>query len=176
MKNYQPDNITLHTLNASSTTGHLAFGSQHLRCALGRSGISARKHEGDGATPCGLMSLLSVYYRPDRLKRPKTGLPIYPLNPTMGWCDDPHDANYNQPVPWPYRASAEHLWREDHLYDLVVILDFNLGPRKKYAGSAIFWHLARNNFSPTEGCIAIEKKEMLKLLEICRPGTRLVVC
>ncbi len=176
MKNYQPNNITLHTLNAASTTAVLSFGSRHLRCSLGRSGIRSRKHEGDGATPRGKMALVEVYYRPDRLKRPKTGLPVFPLNPTMGWCDDPRDPNYNQPVPWPYTASAEHLWRKDHLYDLLVVLDFNLVPRKKHRGSAIFWHLCHHNFFPTEGCIAIERKEMLKLLERCGPGTRLVVC
>jgi len=175
MKNYQPNNIILHTLNASSTTAVLSFGSRRLRCSLGRSGIKSRKHEGDGATPRGSMSLLRVYYRPDRLRRPKTGLPVFPLNPAMGWCDDPRDPNYNQPVPRPYATSAEHLWREDHLYDLMVILDFNLFPRKKHSGSAIFWHLSHNNFSPTEGCIAIEKKEMLKLLERCSPGTRIIV-
>ncbi len=176
MKNYQPNNILLHTLNAASTTAVLSFGSRHLRCSLGRSGIRSRKLEGDGATPRGKMALVEVYYRPDRLKRPKTGLPAFPLTPTMGWCDDPRDPNYNQPVPWPYTASAEHLWRKDHLYDLIVILDFNLFPRKKHRGSAIFWHLCHHNFTPTEGCIAIEKKEMLKLLERCDSGTRLVVC
>ncbi len=93
----------------------------------------------------------------------------------MGWCDDPTDANYNQSVPWPYTTSAEHLWREDHIYDLIVVLDFNLAPCRKGRGSAIFWHLARDNFSPTAGCIAIEKKEMIKLLERCGPETRLIV-
>lgn len=176
MKNYQPNNITVHTLNASSTTGVLSFGSKHMRCALGRGGISSQKHEGDGATPRGKMALVEVYYRPDRLKRPKTGLPVFPLGPAMGWCDDPNDRNYNQLVPWPYRASAEHLWRRDHLYDLIVVLDFNFGVRKRYAGSAIFWHLAHDDFSPTEGCIAIEKKEMIKMLEKCGPETRLLVC
>ncbi len=176
MKNPQPNTIILHTLNATSTTGTLSYGFQHLRCSLGRAGIKSRKHEGDGATPRGFLPLLWVYYRPDRLMRPTTGLPTYPLTPAMGWCDDSHDANYNQPVPWPYSASAEHLWREDHIYDLIVVLDFNINPCTKGRGSAIFWHLSHNNFSPTAGCIAIKKKEMLKVLQNCSPTTGIIVC
>jgi len=175
MKNYQLNNITLHTLNASSTTGILSFGHQTLPCSLGRGGITSNKHEGDRATPRGKWPLLWVYYRPDRLRRPKTSLPAYPLTPDMGWCDEPIDANYNQPVPWPYKSSAEQLWREDHIYDLIVVLGYNLAPCRKGRGSAIFWHLAHNNFSPTAGCVAIWKKEMLKLLERCGPETRLIV-
>jgi len=175
MKKFQPDTIILHTLNATATTGALSFGSRHLRCSLGRAGTTSRKHEGDGATPRGSMPLLWVYYRPDRLTRPKTALPTYPLNPAMGWCDDPLDANYNQPVPWPSSTSAEHLWREDHIYDLIVVLDFNINPCSKGRGSAIFWHLSRNDFSPTAGCLAIEKKEMIKLLQSCGPGTRIII-
>jgi len=175
MNNYQPDNIILHTISATSTTGILSFGHHSLPCSLGRSGIKWLKREGDGATPPKHMPLMWVYYRPDRLRRPKTRLPVYPLNTAMGWCDDPRDPNYNQPVPWPYAASAERLWREDHVYDLIVVLGFNLDPCRKYAGSAIFWHLSHENFSPTAGCIAIKKKEMIKLLERCGPRTQIVV-
>lgn len=175
MKNYQLNIITLQTLNASSTTGILSFGTQHIACSLGKGGINPQKREGDGATPIGNMSLLWVYYRPDRLPRPKTWLPTYPLSPTMGWCDEPRDANYNRRVSWPYNASAEQLWREDNIYDLIVVLDFNLHPRRKSAGSAIFWHLARDDFSPTAGCLAIEKIEMIKLLERCGSKTTIVV-
>lgn len=175
MNNYQLNNITLHTLKASATTGILSFGFQHLPCSLGRSGIKSRKYEGDGATPRGSMFLQYVYYRPDRLRRPKTALPVIPLTPTMGWCDEPGNPNYNQPVPWPYEASAEHLWREDHIYDLIVVLDFNLYPCRKCAGSAIFWHLAHDDFSPTAGCLAIEEKQMIKLLERCGHKTRVII-
>ena len=175
MTNYQLNNITLHTLNPKAATGVLLAGSRHLPCALGKSGIASRKYEGDGATPRGRMSLLRVYYRPDRLRPPKTGLPALPLNPQMGWCDDPRDPNYNRPVPWPYTASAEQLWRQDHIYDLIVILGFNHFPCKKGSGSAIFWHLARPDFSATAGCIAIKKREMIKLLEYCNRATRLII-
>ena len=175
MKNYQLHTITLHALNATSTTGVLSLGARNLPCSLGKSGSGSRKREGDGLTPQGTLPLLWLYYRPDRLRRPKTLLPVYPLTQSMGWCDDPRDPNYNQPVPWPYQSSAEHLWRQDHIYDLIVVLGFNFNPCRKHNGSAIFWHLSRDNFSPTAGCIAIEKKEMLKLLERCGPQTRLIV-
>ena len=175
MKNNHHTRITLQTLNTSSTTGILSFAAQRLRCSLGRGGIKSIKREGDGATPRCIMPLLWVYYRPDRLSRPKTRLPTYPLNPAMGWCDDPYDANYNKPVPWPYTASAEHLWRDDHIYDLIVVLGFNILPNKKHCGSAIFWHLSREDFSPTAGCIAIKKNEMIKLLEKCSLKTKVAV-
>jgi len=174
MKNYQLNNIILHTLNASSRTGVLSFASRQVPCCLGSAGIVSRKHESDGGTPRGILPLLRVYYRPDRVKRPKTQLPVYPLANTHGWCDEPRDPNYNQLVTWPYAASAEHLWRQDHIYDIIVVLGYNLRPCKKSAGSAVFWHLARDDFSPTAGCLAINKAEMIKMLELCGPKTRLL--
>lgn len=175
MKNNQLYKITVHTLNASASTGRLLFGNRYLPCSLGRGGIRATKHEGDGATPRGNMQMHRLYFRPDRLRRPKSGLPTHALHPAMGWCDAPDDPNYNQLVSWPYQASAERLWRQDHIYDLFVVLGYNISPRKKFRGSAIFWHLAREDFSPTLGCIAIQKGEMIKLLEICTTQTSIIV-
>lgn len=175
MKSDQLNNISLKTRRASAVTGIISFGNQHHFCTLGRSGISAFKHEGDGATPRANMNLHYVLYRADRLARPQTGLPIFPLTPEDGWCDDPQDANYNKPVAWPYAASAEHLWRKDNIYDLIVVLDYNLGPCKKQAGSAIFWHLSRPDLSPTQGCIATSQKDLLMMLKKCSPKTKLLV-
>lgn len=121
------------------------------------------------------MNLLYVLYRADRLTRPQTSLPTFPLTPKDGWCDDPQDANYNKPVAWPYAASAEHLWREDNIYDLIVVLDYNLGLRKKQAGSAIFWHVSRPDLSPTQGCIATSQKDLLMMLKKSSPKTKLIV-
>lgn len=175
MKNSQLAKITLHSLKASATVGILSYGQQHHICTVGKGGISSLKHEGDGATPRSVMTLKYVLYRPDRVAHPKTMLPVYPLCVNDGWCDEPTDANYNQPVPWPYHASNEHLWRHDHIYDVIVVLDYNLHPCHKHAGSAIFWHLSRTDLSPTQGCIAITYKNMVKMLERCGPSTKMIV-
>lgn len=153
------------------TTGVVALGALLLPCALGRSGRSPRKREGDGATPAGRYRLLRVLYRPDRVRRPRTRLPVAAIRPADGWCDAPVDRNYNRPVRLPYPASSETLWRPDQLYDLVVVLDHNARPRVRGAGSAIFMHVARPGYLPTEGCIALDRRHLLRLLERAGPGT-----
>ena len=145
-----------------------------MRCALGRGGISALKREGDGATPRAAMRLLSVYYNPSRGSRPSTALDVRAIRSNDSWCDDPRDRNYNRAVRHPYPTSAEHLWRADALYDLIVVLDYNIRPRRRGAGSAIFMHVARPGYQPTEGCIALQPADLLKLLRIARRGTRVV--
>ena len=111
-----------------------------------------------------------VFYRPDRIEHPRPGLPVCPLHPGLGWCDAPGDANYNQIVEIPYRASHERLWRQDHLYDVIVVLGYNDWPRARGRGSAIFMHLARGNYLPTEGCIGISLQDMLRILAQAKPG------
>lgn len=113
---------------------------------------------------------MEVLYRADRLQRPRTALPVKPITPRDGWCDAPADRNYNRPVPLPYPASHERLWRGDHLYDLVIVLGYNDKPRSLGRGSAIFMHLARRSYAPTEGCIALARGDMLKLLAWLKPG------
>jgi L,D-peptidoglycan transpeptidase YkuD (ErfK/YbiS/YcfS/YnhG family) len=140
-------------------------------CALGRSGIAGRKQEGDGATPAGRLGLVAVLYRADRVARPRTVLPVSRLRPDSSWCDDPADRNYNRPVRLPYRAGHERLWRDDRLYDILVVLDHNLMPTKPGSGSAIFLHIAAPDFPPTEGCVAIEETAMRRLLARSGPGT-----
>lgn len=138
-------------------------------------GSSARKREGDGATPIGIWRPLRVLYRRDRTHRPRTSLPTSQIEKEDGWCDESCDRNYNRPVSLPYPASAEHMWREDGLYDLVVVLDHNQRPRMKGLGSAIFMHCARPGLAPTEGCIALEKKSLHRLLARLGPRTRIVI-
>ncbi len=111
-----------------------------------------------------------VYYRADRLARPKTGLPVSALHPRLGWCDARGDANYNRVVALPYPASHERLWRKDCLYDVVILLGYNDWPRSQGRGSAIFMHLARAGYSPTEGCVAVSLEHMLRILEQVSPG------
>jgi L,D-peptidoglycan transpeptidase YkuD (ErfK/YbiS/YcfS/YnhG family) len=136
----------------------------NLPCALGRSGRRTRKREGDGATPTGRWRLLYVLYRPDRIVRPATSVPVKPIRRSDGWCDAPADPNYNRPVRLPYAASAESLWRVDGLYDLVIVLSHNGVPRVRGGGSAIFIHLVRPGYRPTEGCIALSRPHLLVLL------------
>ncbi|MEZ5852679.1 MAG: L,D-transpeptidase family protein [Hyphomicrobiaceae bacterium] len=134
------------------------------RCALGRTGRHGRKREGDGATPVGRWRLLDVLYRADRVSRPRTALPVRAIRAEDGWCDAAGDRNYNRPVTHPYPASAERLWRPDALYDLVVVLDYNVRRRVRGRGSAIFMHVARPGYAPTEGCIALSERDMRNIL------------
>ncbi len=140
-------------------------------CALGRSGLTLFKAEGDGATPRGVWPLRYVFYRPDRLARPRTGLACIPLQPNDGWCDAAGDRLYNRPVPLPYPASAEHLWREDSLYDVIVVLGHNDDPPVPGRGSAIFLHVASPDHRPTEGCVALRLDHLVTLLQTCGPQT-----
>jgi L,D-peptidoglycan transpeptidase YkuD (ErfK/YbiS/YcfS/YnhG family) len=155
-------------LSAASRQGVIRLGGLTFACALGRSGRKAHKREGDGATPIGRWRLMRVLYRPDRMRRPVTPLPVRRLSPADGWCDAPADRNYNRPVRHPYPASAERLWREDGLYD-------NTRPRVRGGGSAVFMHVARPGYAPTDGCIALRCDHLLRLLRRLRPGSRIRV-
>jgi L,D-peptidoglycan transpeptidase YkuD (ErfK/YbiS/YcfS/YnhG family) len=146
------------------TRGLLAAGGKVVPCALGRSGISARKREGDGATPLAAMAVLAGYFRPDGGMPRHGGLGLTAIRRDDGWCDAPADANYNRPVRLPYRPSHEKMWRADRLYDAVVVLDWNIRPRARHRGSAIFLHVAREGFRPTEGCVALAPAAMRWLL------------
>jgi L,D-peptidoglycan transpeptidase YkuD (ErfK/YbiS/YcfS/YnhG family) len=116
-----------------------------------------------------------VLYRPDRLARPATGLPVTKLTPQMGWCDDPMDVEYNRQVRLPFHARHEVLWREDHVYDLIVELGFNDDPVISGRGSAIFLHVAQPDYAPTEGCVACALPDLLGLLATVQPGDKLAV-
>ena len=157
--------------------GRLDIGSVRVRCALGPAGMiaAADKREGDGATPVGPWRMRRVLYRPDQGAAPATTLPVQAIDPADGWCDAPGDPAYNRPVRLPYPASAEHMWRDDHLYDLVVILGHNDDPPVSPLGSAIFLHLARPDWTPTEGCIALERSDLLTLLAQAATGDAVAI-
>ena len=167
--------LQVRSLSRRSSTGWLTLGSLRFRCALGRGGRVASKREGDWATPVGSYALCHAYYRPDRLRRPQTSLPLSALRPSDGWCDAVGDRNYNRHITHPYPASAEHMWRKDGLYDVVVVLDQNMRPRVQGGGSAIFMHVARPGYKPTAGCIALRRDHLLQLLKWVRKGTRIVI-
>lgn len=170
--------IVVRSLSGRSSRAYLEADTLRTKAALGRSGTSRRKREGDGATPAGCFSLLKVFYRADRIRRPETRLPTQALKPEDGWCDAPEDRNYNRFVKHPYPSSAERLWREDELYDVIVVLDANERPRIRFRGSAIFLHIARSTGSglgPTEGCVALKREHLLRVLKLWRPNTRLQI-
>lgn len=149
-----------------------AFGKA-LRCALGPGGIvpPAQKQEGDGAAPSGTYDLRQVFYRPDRLAEPETDLTVTPLTKQDLWCDDPNNPHYNSHVRAPFEASHERLWRDDHLYDVIVVLGINDDPVVPGKGSAIFLHLARGDYEPTEGCVAVNLTDMKGILSRCSQTT-----
>ena len=153
----------------------LTADSGRWRCAIGRGGLSSEKREGDGTTPVGCWPLRRLFYRPDREASIKTALPNGPIEPSAGWCDDPDAAHYNQLIKLPYPARHERLWREDQLYDLLVVLGYNDSPPLPGAGSAIFLHVARPDYGPTEGCVALAKNDLRTLLESLSTEDRLCV-
>jgi L,D-peptidoglycan transpeptidase YkuD (ErfK/YbiS/YcfS/YnhG family) len=150
--------------------GNIRLGSKIIACALGKSGIGIAKREGDGKTPLAAMEVLFGFYRRDRwpaMVRPKWMLPV---SLDLGWCDAPHDGNYNRAVKRPYPASHETLNRDDGLYDCVIVLNWNMRPRAANRGSAIFMHIARSGYQPTEGCIAVSRRDMMQLIKVLKPG------
>ncbi len=151
--------------------GTLRGAGGDLRCALGRSGIRADKREGDGVTPAGRWPMRRLLYRPDRLAPPLTGLSVTAITPDDGWCDDPADSRYNRPVRLPCTARHERLWRDDGLYDVVVVLGHNDDPVVPEDGSAIFLHVARPDFGPTEGCVALALPDLLAVVRDAVSGT-----
>jgi L,D-peptidoglycan transpeptidase YkuD (ErfK/YbiS/YcfS/YnhG family) len=173
-----PTVMIVHSLSRRATRGWLTLGHIRLPCALGRSGRQHRKSEGDGGTPIGTWRLRQVLYRADQGRRPPVqtaNLIVRPVRHDDGWCDGRGDRNYNRWVRRPYPASTETLWRDDRVYDLIVVLDHNERPRKQGGGSAIFMHVARPGLTPTEGCVALSLPHLRRVLGKLRSGASLRV-
>ncbi|HRD78818.1 MAG TPA: L,D-transpeptidase family protein [Hyphomicrobiaceae bacterium] len=162
-------------LSRASRRGWLRLGALVMPCALGRSGSRVMKREGDGATPIGRYAIRALLYRPDRGVPAPSWLPRRALGRRHGWSDDPCDRNYNRPVRRPYPASAEELWRNDRLYDHVIVIDHNERPRIRGHGSAVFMHVARPDMAPTAGCVALKPSDMRRLLARLRRPAELVI-
>jgi L,D-peptidoglycan transpeptidase YkuD (ErfK/YbiS/YcfS/YnhG family) len=156
--------LVVHPSIGEASSARLHAGPLILRCAIGKSGIRHSKREGDHATPAGTYRLLGLRQRHDRLPRLTCALPTRTTGPRDGWCDDPHAARYNEAIPLPAPEGHEQLYRDDHVYDLVVVLDHNRRPRVRGHGSAIFFHLSRPDDAGTEGCVAISGDDMRRLL------------
>jgi L,D-peptidoglycan transpeptidase YkuD (ErfK/YbiS/YcfS/YnhG family) len=153
----------------------LDWGDGLRRCAIGPGGIAVKAGEGDGITPRGTWPIREVFYRADRVKNIQTQLPLWNITPDDGWCDAPADASYNRLVKLPYPASAERMWREDSLYDIVAVIGFNDNPVLEGKGSAIFLHLARPDYAPTVGCVALARDDLVAALEQFQPGDKIVI-
>ncbi len=151
----------------------LDWGSGPRRCAIGPAGIGRKAAEGDGITPLGVFSLREIFYRADRIAQPRVALPIRAIEKHDGWCDAPDDPRYNQLVRLPYSASAETMWRDDNLYDLVAVVGFNDDPAVPGKGSAIFLHLAKPDYLPTAGCVALKQEDLVAALEQLQPGDKI---
>jgi L,D-peptidoglycan transpeptidase YkuD (ErfK/YbiS/YcfS/YnhG family) len=153
----------------------LSWGSRIFPCSWGHGGIKNLKEEGDGATPVGSFPFRRVFFRADRIEKPETLLPLQALTQQDGWCDDLNDECYNQHVTLPYKGRHEKLWREDHVYDLILVVGHNDNPIEVGKGSAIFVHVRRPEGTPTEGCVALELQDLLKVIKEVTQKSSLVV-
>jgi L,D-peptidoglycan transpeptidase YkuD (ErfK/YbiS/YcfS/YnhG family) len=167
--------VTVRAAAGQRTRGWLIASGQTIKVALGRSGIRVNKREGDGGTPKGTFRPLRLWWRADRHPRPATFLPVRAIGPQDAWCEDPSDRHYNQPLRLNAKQGGDRLRRDDHLYDFIIEIDHNTKPRIAGRGSAVFLHLARKDFSPTAGCVAMTRGAMLQLLKQLGPETKIVI-
>lgn len=175
MRNAPLSRITVRRRPGNPSQGWLVAGSLTLPVSLGRGGVKANKREGDGATPRGRFRLRRLWWRADRHARPATFLPIQRIGPDDGWCEDPADRHYNQPIKVPDGSNGDRLARADHLYDFIIELDHNTRPRIAGRGSAVFIHAARPHFAPTAGCVGLRLDTLRRLLTRLGPHTMIVV-
>ena len=142
-----------------------------FKCSIGKNGLKKKKFEGDMCTPIGTFSLGPVYFRSDRVDRPDTKLKTLKINEQMGWCDDPNNTNYNKEIKLNKKIKAEKLYRKDKIQDIIIVINYNTQRIIKNKGSAIFIHVAKKKMTPTKGCLAIKKIDLLKLLKLIEKKT-----
>jgi len=156
-------------------SGYLIFKNLKFRCAIGKNRIGNKKREGDLLTPKGTYRLTKVFYRSDRIKTIKTKLSKIIIKKNMGWCDDSQSKFYNKLIFLPKKVGHEKLYRRDNIYDIIVLLDFNINPIIKNKGSAIFIHIAKEKYQSTQGCIALKKNNLLKLLSVVKNKNKIKI-
>ena len=154
----------------------ISYNNYKAKCAVGKRGISIKKKEGDFITPKGTFKIREIFYRKDRVQNLITRIKKTVIRKNMGWCDDPKSTKYNKLIYFPFKYSAEKLYRRENIYDIILVLNFNMNPIKKDKGSAIFIHVAKRKFSPTKGCVALEKKELRKLLKALKKNSKIKIC
>ena len=150
---------------------NLTFNNYKAKCAVGKRGISIKKKEGDFITPKGTFKIREIFYRKDRVQNLITKIKKTVIRKNMGWCDDPKSKKYNKLIYFPFKYRAEKLYRSENIYDIILVLNFNMNPVKKNKGSAIFIHVAKKNLQPTQGCIALNKSELIKLVKSIKKNT-----
>ena len=156
-------------------SGYLNYKNFKFRCALGKNGIKKKVKEGDFITPKGKYKLIKIYYRPDRIKKINSPLKKIKIKKNMGWCDDVNSKHYNKQIKINDKISHEKLYRKDSLYDILIVLNYNLNPITRGKGSAIFLHIAKKNYSKTQGCIALKKNELLNLVSKIKKNTQIKI-
>jgi L,D-peptidoglycan transpeptidase YkuD (ErfK/YbiS/YcfS/YnhG family) len=154
-------------------SGYLKYKNFKFRCALGKGGIKQKEREGDFITPKGKFKLIKIYYRFDRIKKINSTLKTIKIKKNMGWCDDVSSNYYNKQIKISKKIGHEKLHRKDNLYDIIVVLNYNLNPIIKGKGSAIFLHVAKKNYNKTQGCIALKKNELLSLISKIKKNTQI---
>jgi L,D-peptidoglycan transpeptidase YkuD (ErfK/YbiS/YcfS/YnhG family) len=145
-----------------------------VKCAIGKKGIGNKKKEGDLITPIGVFKIKYILYRKDRVKV-LTKLKKKVIKKNMGWCDDPNSSYYNKLVKLPFTHKHEKLYKKENIYDIILVLNYNMNPVKKNKGSALFIHVSKINYKKTEGCVAIKKLNLIKLLKMINPNTRVKI-
>ena len=156
-------------------SGYLKYKDFKFKCALGRAGVGKKKIEGDNITPKGTFGIVKIYYRSDRVKKISSKYKLIKIIKTIGWCDDPKSRKYNQPIKLPSKYSHEILYRRDDIYDLILILNYNMKPTIKNKGSAIFIHLTKKNYKKTAGCIALKKVDLINLVKEINRSTKVYI-
>jgi L,D-peptidoglycan transpeptidase YkuD (ErfK/YbiS/YcfS/YnhG family) len=156
-------------------SGYLKYKDLKFRCALGKAGIQKKKEEGDNITPKGKFNIIKIYYRGDRLKKLSSKFTLTKITKKMGWCDDPKSRKYNQLISLPTKYSHETLYRNDNIYDLILVLNYNMKPTIKNKGSAIFIHIAKNNYKKTAGCIALKKTDLIYLIKEIKKNIKVII-
>jgi L,D-peptidoglycan transpeptidase YkuD (ErfK/YbiS/YcfS/YnhG family) len=160
-------------MNIDLKNKFLYFDKYKIKCAIGKRGITKKKLEGDNKTPAGVFKFRTIFFRKDRISTIKTSLQKITIKKNMGWCDDSNSKFYNKLIKFPFNFRAEKLWLNKNIYDVVIIINYNMYPIVKRKGSAIFLHIAKKNYLPTRGCIAISKKDMNLLINAIDIKTKL---
>ena len=143
---------------------YLIIDEFNFKCSIGKKGLKLKKKEGDNCTPIGTFKIGKVYYRPDRVEKPKTVLKTKTIKKNMGWCDDPYNKNYNKEITLNKKNRGEKLFRKDGRYDILIVIEYNTRKTRPFKGSAIFIHLT-TNYNPTQGCIALKKKRFINTIK-----------
>jgi L,D-peptidoglycan transpeptidase YkuD (ErfK/YbiS/YcfS/YnhG family) len=156
-------------------SGYLKYRDFKFKCALGKAGIGNKKYEGDNITPKGDFRIVKIYYRKDRLKKLHSKFTLTEITKGMGWCDDPKSRKYNHPIKLPTKYSHEILYRRGNIYDLILVLNYNMKPTIKNKGSAIFIHVAKKNYKKTAGCVALKKADLVLLVKEINKNTKVII-